>query len=71
MTEADAEGLESAFETAKQKRVSAIMTTRASPLFAERKKIVELAHKYRLPAIYLPKEFVDRGSLMSYGVDYR
>src|SRR5262249_23266060 len=38
--------------------------------FAERKRIVELAGKYRLPAIYLQKEFVDEGGLMSYGTDY-
>ena len=29
----------------------------------------ELAGKYRLPAIYHSKEFVDEGGLMSYGVD--
>src|SRR5262249_39631308 len=38
--------------------------------FAARKRIVELAAKYRLPAIYPRKEFVDEGGLMSYGVDY-
>ena len=38
--------------------------------FAERKRIVELAGKYRLPAIYIQKEFVDEGGLMSYGADY-
>src|SRR4030095_3359897 len=41
-----------------------------SPYFAERKRIVELAGKYRLPAIYAAKEFIDEGGLMSYGVDY-
>ena len=39
------------------------------PFFAERKRIVELAGKYRLPAIYPQKEFVDEGGLMSYGTD--
>ena len=33
-------------------------------------RIVELAGKYRLPAIYFQKEFVDEGRLMSYGADY-
>ena len=33
-------------------------------------RIVELAGKYRLPAIYFQKEFVDEGGLMSYGADY-
>ena len=43
---------------------------RKRPFFAERKQIVELAVKYRLPAIYFQKEFVDEGGLMSYGVDF-
>jgi putative tryptophan/tyrosine transport system substrate-binding protein len=69
-TPADANGLESAFQAAKQRRVGAIMTTTNRPFFAERKRIVELAGKYRLPAIYFQKEFVDEGGLMSYGADY-
>jgi putative ABC transport system substrate-binding protein len=66
----DSKGLESAFKTAKQKQVGAMMTTATRPIFAERKRIVELADEYRLPAIYHQKEFVDDGGLMSYGVDY-
>jgi putative ABC transport system substrate-binding protein len=69
-TQFDAKGLESAFKTAKQKQVNAIMTTVNRPFFAERKRIVELAGKYRLPAIYFQKEFVDAGGLMSYGADF-
>jgi putative ABC transport system substrate-binding protein len=46
------------------------MTTGSRPFFAERKRIVELAVKYRLPAIYFQKDFVDQGGLMSYGVNY-
>jgi putative tryptophan/tyrosine transport system substrate-binding protein len=66
----DAKGLESAFKTAKQKQVGAIMTTTGNRFFTERKRIVELAVKYWLPAIYPQKEFVEAGGLMSYGVDY-
>jgi len=69
-TQRDPKGLESAFKTAKQKQVGAIMTTTATTFFAERKRIVELAGKYRLPAIYYQKEFVDEGGLMFYGPDY-
>ena len=69
-TQPDAKGLESAFQTAKQKQVNAIMTTANRAFFAERKRIVELAGKYRLPAIYFQKEFVDEGGLMSYGADF-
>ena len=68
-TQSDAKGLESAFKTAKQKQVKAIMTTATRAFFAERKRIVELAVKYRLPAIYSQKEYVDEGGLMSYGAD--
>ena len=59
-TQADARGLESAFQAAKQKQVDAIMTTANRIFFAERKRIVELAVKHRLPAIYFQKEFVVR-----------
>ena len=69
-TQPDAKGLESAFQTAKQKQVGAIMTIPGRRFFAERKRIVELAVKHRLPAIYPEKEFVDEGGLMSYGADY-
>jgi putative ABC transport system substrate-binding protein len=69
-TQLDAKGLESAFQTATQKQVGAIMTTTGRRFFAERKRIVELAGKYRLPAIYYQKEFVDEGGLMSYGADF-
>jgi len=66
----DAKGLESAFHAAKQKQVGAIMTATTRPFFAERKRIVMLAGKYRLPAIYPEKGFVDAGGLMSYGADF-
>ncbi|MGH7796330.1 MAG: ABC transporter substrate-binding protein [Candidatus Binatia bacterium] len=66
----DAKGLESAFQTAKQKQVNAILWTGGRAIFGERKRIVELAGKHRLPAIYFQKEFVEAGGLMSYGVDY-
>jgi len=68
-TQHEPKGLESAFQTAKQKQVGAIMTTGTPFFLAERKRIVELAVKYRLPAIYSQKEFVDEGGLMSYGVE--
>jgi len=69
-TQPDAKGLESAFQTAKQKQVGAIMPQAGRRFFVERKRIVELAVKYRLPAIYPEKGYVDEGGLMSYGVDF-
>jgi len=69
-TQPDAKGLEGAFQSAKQKAVNAIMAIVIRQFFAERKRIVELAAKHRLPAIYFQKEFVDEGGLMSYGADF-
>jgi ABC-type uncharacterized transport system substrate-binding protein len=69
-TEPDAKGLESAFKTAKQKQVGAIMIPSGRRFFFERKRIVEFAVKYRLPAIYPEKGYVDEGGLMSYGTDF-
>jgi putative tryptophan/tyrosine transport system substrate-binding protein len=68
-THPDAKDLERAFQTAKQRQVGAIMTTAGFRFLTERKRIVELAGKYRLPSIYSQKEYVDEGGLMFYGVD--
>jgi len=69
-TQPDPKGIESAFQTATQNQVNAIMMTGTRPFFAERKRIVELAGKHRLPAIYPQKEYVEAGGLMFYGTDY-
>jgi putative ABC transport system substrate-binding protein len=63
----DPKSLERAFQTAKEKQVSAIMTTGAPFFFSERKRLFELVGKHRLPAIYSQKEYVEEGGLMSYG----
>ena len=43
----------------------------ASPIFnVQRKQIVDLAVKSRLPVIYYAPEWVQDGGLMSYGVNY-
>jgi len=68
-TQYDAKDLESAFQTAKQKQVGAIMMQSTRPFSAERKRFVELAGKYLLPAIYPQKDYVEAGGLMSYGTD--
>jgi putative ABC transport system substrate-binding protein len=68
-TELDSKGLESAFQTAIQKQVNAVITTSNNIIFAERKRVADLANKYRLPAIYPQKEFVEDGGLMAYGLE--
>src|SRR5262245_42682153 len=69
-TPLDFTSLDNAFQTAKQKQIRALMTPASRVVFAERKRIVELANKHRVPAIYFQREFVDEGGLMSYGADY-
>ena len=69
-TDADPKSLDSNFQTARHNQVNGIIITANRPFFAQRKRIVELAGKYRLAAIYPDKEFIDEGGLMSYGTDY-
>ena len=42
---------------------------RLSQSNTNQKRIIELAAKYRLPAIYYREDFVASGGLMSYGAD--
>ena len=65
-----AEGIESAFRTAQQKKCDAIIIGGGRALFAERRRVVELVGKHRFPAIYPQKEFIDEGGLMFYGADF-
>jgi putative tryptophan/tyrosine transport system substrate-binding protein len=44
------------------------MTVLPSNMFLrERRRLVDLAAKHRLPAVYTVKEYVDAGGLMAYG----
>jgi putative ABC transport system substrate-binding protein len=58
---------ENAFKTARSERVGAIQVL-PSPYFnAERVRLAELAARYRLPAVYEFRNYVEDGGLMSYG----
>jgi len=48
-------------------RAGALIMGGGNMLFSERRRLVDLAAKNRLPAVYSLREFVDVGGLMSYG----
>jgi putative tryptophan/tyrosine transport system substrate-binding protein len=50
-------------------RSGALLVISTPTLFNERKRIVGLSAKYRLPAVYHWKEYVEAGGLTSYGTD--
>ena len=61
--------LDQAFSAIADERADAILVFPSPMLFIERKRIVDLAAKLRLPLISMGKEFVQLGGLMSYGAD--
>jgi ABC-type uncharacterized transport system substrate-binding protein len=62
---------ESAFKEAIKAGSAALAVTRhrLSQTNVGQKRVIELAAKYRLPAIYFREDFVEQGGLMSYGAD--
>jgi putative ABC transport system substrate-binding protein len=64
------EDLEVAVLTASRKHVDGIMVGNDGIFEANRKLIVELAAKHRLPAIYGSTKLVEAGGLMAYGAIY-
>jgi len=47
----------------------AVVRHRQSQTPVNQKRVIELAAKYRLPAIYYREDFVEQGGLMAYGAD--
>ena len=60
---------ESAFEEAKKQRAEALLQIQAGVLSPHQGRIIELAAKNRLPALYNNRVDVEAGGLMSYGFD--
>ena len=58
-----------AFSDITRARAGALTALPSRMFFNERRRLVDLAAKNRLPAVYPQREFVDAGGLMSYGPD--
>jgi len=61
--------IEVAFQTAINKSAEALMVDTGGFFIANQKRILELATKSRLPAMYANTRFVEAGGLMSYSLD--
>ena len=61
--------IEVAFREARSARADAVLVLGSPIHYSDRKRIVELAAKSRLPATYNRLEYVEEGGLMTYGVN--
>ncbi len=68
-TPVDQAAYEQVFEAMEKDRVDGLIFTDAGDHLTYRQLIADLAARYRLPAIYPYREFVDAGGLLSYGID--
>ena len=60
------ENFDRAFSAMTRARADAVTVQSTNIFLIERRRLVDLAAKNRLPAMYLAREFVDAGGLMSY-----
>jgi putative ABC transport system substrate-binding protein len=63
------EKISRAFDTLLAKKAQALVVRIGALAEADRRALVELAAKHRLPAIYAQRQFVDAGGLLSYGLN--
>jgi len=62
--------LESAFAAMTRERAGAVVVLHEIVFLQHRKRLVDLAAKSRLPAMYERREYVEAGGLMSYGINF-
>jgi ABC-type uncharacterized transport system substrate-binding protein len=62
--------IEPAFDTASRQRADALLVANDTLTQSNRRLIVELAAKHRLPVMYAAREFIDAGGLIAYAVSY-
>ena len=61
--------LDGAFATLRQRRAEALLVGSDPFLTGRRRRIVALAARHSIPAMYLNREFAAEGGLISYGND--
>ena len=64
-----ADGFEKVFAALNKQRPDGLYVGGGPLMAANRKRIADFALKSRLPSMYVTREFVDAGGLMSYGAD--
>ena len=64
------EQFESVFTNARTDRIGGLIFPSDALAVLHRQKVVELAAKHRLPALYSHREFVEAGGLMAYGPSF-
>ena len=65
----NANELDAAFEAAKRAQAGGLIVAQTPPVNSDVKRVVSLATKSRLPAVYADKNWPDVGGLMSYSTD--
>jgi len=63
----DLDVLDDAFSAITSEHTDALITTTGSLFYQQRRRLVDLVAKHRLPAIYEVREFAEIGGLMAYG----
>ena len=64
-----ADGFERVFVALSKQRPDGLYVGGGPLMYVNRKRIADLALKSRLPSMYVRREFIDAGGLMSYGAD--
>jgi putative ABC transport system substrate-binding protein len=64
-----AKDIEAAFASLGQQGVGSLIVANDPFFVSRREQIVDMAARYRIPAVYFSREFTVAGGLMSYGAD--
>src|SRR5437773_11084827 len=59
-----------AFQAARKAKARALTVVSDSLMFSNRRQLLELASKYKLPTMHTQSLWVDAGALMSYGTNF-